>query len=160
MHRNVKKILNKYKTKPRISTQGYYFILDRTHHRSNKSGYTKVADLVLEQKIGRKLRKNEIAHHINSIRTDDRPNNLEVMTKKQHDSHTTRERWNRWRESNRWSYKYPHCVFCNENFRKHARQGLCTKCSHYYERGTITLDELMKLQNKCQNLKNIKTTFH
>ena len=39
---------------------------------------------VLEQKIGRLLKENEIAHHLNEIPTDNRPENLKVKTKSKH----------------------------------------------------------------------------
>jgi hypothetical protein len=35
--------------------------------------------IVMEKKLGRKLRLNERVHHINGKRTDNRPSNLELM---------------------------------------------------------------------------------
>lgn len=49
-----------------------------------KSGYVKRADLVLEEKLGRPLLPDEIAHHMNRVKEDDSPENLELHT---HDSH-------------------------------------------------------------------------
>ncbi len=39
---------------------------------------------VLEKKLGRKLTKNEEAHHINKCRKDARPSNLTALTKAKH----------------------------------------------------------------------------
>ena len=66
------------------STRGYWYILMPEHHRVHKNGYTKVADLVLEAKLGRLLLPNEIAHHKNEITDDDRPENLEPMDEDKH----------------------------------------------------------------------------
>ena len=49
------------------------------------------ARVVLEQKIGRKLTKDEIAHHINEDTTDDRPENLQVMKNSVHVSYHARK---------------------------------------------------------------------
>lgn len=40
--------------------------------------------LVAAKKIGRPLRDDEVVHHINEDHTDNRPENLEVMTRAQH----------------------------------------------------------------------------
>lgn len=40
--------------------------------------------LIAAQKIGRPLRDDEIVHHVNGDHTDNRPDNLEVMTRAEH----------------------------------------------------------------------------
>ena len=47
---------------------------------------------VLEQKIGRLLRYGEVAHHINGDPFDNRPENLELKTRKSHGKHHAKEK--------------------------------------------------------------------
>ena len=42
---------------------------------------------VMERKLGLRLRKDVIVHHINGIKTDNRFENLQLMTKKEHFKH-------------------------------------------------------------------------
>lgn len=49
--------------------------------------YRKEHDLVMEKKIGRKLTKDEVVHHINGNKLDNRIENLELMTKSTHISY-------------------------------------------------------------------------
>ena len=43
--------------------------------------------LIMEQHLGRKLTNNEVTHHINGIRNDNRLKNLQLMTRKEHAHH-------------------------------------------------------------------------
>jgi len=40
---------------------------------------------ILENKIGRKLTSEEVTHHINGDKLDNRPDNLTIMPKREHD---------------------------------------------------------------------------
>lgn len=76
-----------------INRHGYVYFLNPSHPSCHKNGYIKRAVIVAEEKIGRHLFPNEVTHHINGIKDDDRPENIEVLTASQHNTITMKERW-------------------------------------------------------------------
>lgn len=76
------------------SKTGYFYIWKPNHPSAEKKGYINRSILVIEEKIGRFLTDNERVHHINEIKDDDRPENLEVLTEKEHKSLHAHKRWN------------------------------------------------------------------
>lgn len=68
-------------------SKGYIYIWEPNHPRANSNkGYVGRSCLIAEEMLGRYLFPNEIAHHKNEIKDDDRPENIEV--KKSRSIHT------------------------------------------------------------------------
>ena len=65
-------------------TDGYIAIYFPDHPKSNKEGYIMEHDLIMECYIGRWLKEDEVVHHINKKRNDNRIENLKLLTKKEH----------------------------------------------------------------------------
>lgn len=67
-----------------LSTRGYWYVWNPEHHRADKNGYAKRADLVMEEVLGRPLERGEIVHHGPGGKEDDSPENLSVMQTGEH----------------------------------------------------------------------------
>ncbi len=75
----IKGIGHKKKTK-----NGYIKIFFPSHPKSTKDGFILEHDLIMECNIGRWLKDDEVVHHKNRIKNDNRIENLELMTRSEH----------------------------------------------------------------------------
>jgi len=69
-----------------LDKDGYVLIKRDDCKSVCKSGYVREHRYIIEKKIGRKLRPYEIVHHKNGIKNDNHVENLQLLTKRQHDS--------------------------------------------------------------------------
>lgn len=73
---------------------------------------------VMEQVLGRPLRRDEQVHHINHDRLDNRPENLEVVSSAEHGQRHT------------WRPIVSQCVMCGDEFTPHkTKRGRKQTCS-------------------------------
>ncbi len=73
-----------WKVKKIISKGDYNYCLVPDHPNSTKNGYMLEHRIVIENHLSRLLNSNEVVHHKNGDRKDNRLNNLEVLTNKEH----------------------------------------------------------------------------
>ena len=67
------------------TNKGYILVLNKEHPRSsNNEGYVFEHILNMERHIGRYLKDDEVVHHINGIKDDNRIENLKLMTHGEH----------------------------------------------------------------------------
>lgn len=63
-----------------VASNGYVLIrVGHDHHLADVRGYAYEHRIVAEQMLGRRLKQGELVHHKNEVRTDNRPENIEVV---------------------------------------------------------------------------------
>lgn len=72
--------------KPYTDNRGYEHRYRPDSYSADSKGYVPTHRAVAEEKIGGAIRKNRVVHHIDYDKTNNKPNNLRVMPKKQHDA--------------------------------------------------------------------------
>ena len=85
------------------TSSGYIFIYAPMSEMVNRQGYVLEHRLVMSQKIKRSLKKEEIVHHINGIRDDNRIENLVITTTSKHIARHNSERV--WSDSSREKHR-------------------------------------------------------
>lgn len=73
--------------------KGYILVYVPKHPHAHADGYMMFHTVLVEREIGRYLNDDEVVHHINHIRDDNRIENLQLMNKHEHFSMHMKERY-------------------------------------------------------------------
>ena len=118
----------------------YKLVYKRDHPNARSNGQIKRSRLVMSEHLGRPLLETELVHHLNGDKSDDRIENLVIISRSKHAAvHHSGEKNNNWNQNA--SYKLPKvCPNCGTEFLhdpgNQARDRCCSnKCRAEFYKG-------------------------
>ena len=69
---------------PKYLSKGYVFIYEPLHPKANNAGYVREHVLIMEKYLGRYLNEDEVVHHRDFNRSNNKLSNLQLMTRSTH----------------------------------------------------------------------------
>lgn len=130
--------------KLRKHKNGYKLVCIPEHPRAGKDGCVMEHRLVMEKYLGRFLETNEVVHHINGIKNDNRIENLELML---HGEHTVHHHVGLKRSKE-----------TRQKISQKAKLRLSDKKNHHFYK-QISKEEFVDVINKSKSVKEVTNHF-
>lgn len=103
-----------------ISKGDYWYAKVPDHPNSTSNGYVLHHRIVMENHLNRLLTQDEIVHHINEIKKDNRVENLQVMSRSEHGKLHAPER-KKLVHGTLTAFRYCKCILCKKAMSKYSR---------------------------------------
>lgn len=107
-----------------IDSYGYVKILSPNHPFKDSKGYVKEHRLVMENHLGRYLRQNELVHHRDENKQNNKIENLQLITRSAHQNHHNP------RKGYRMDYDGVVCLECGADTTYPCKNGQPHWCRH------------------------------
>lgn len=127
-------------------TLGYAYFMEKGHPLADKKGRVWYHRFVASKKIGRWLRPEEIAHHVNEDRSDNSEGNIEVLPNQA--EHARRHH----AEKGHFARPVKACAVCGEESRnkRYCSPECSAKGSRRVKRpGREVLVEMLRMESVC-----------
>ena len=114
----------------KLNQGGYIKILMHEHPITDNKGYIGEHRLVMEKHLGRYLTREEIVHHENNIKDDNRIENLRLFEKSIYHRiyHNYKDRWKQIEKINKFFKDCPSCKYVRIFLKKEQKKFKCFNC--------------------------------
>ena len=131
-------------------SMGYVYLYVPYHPNANSEGYYAEHRLVMETTLGRHLTSDELVHHKNEIKEDNRIENLELTNISKHMRYHNSEEKNPNYKTGHF-FKKRFCIQCGKEYRGFNYK-FCSQECHIFNQQKLTVKQCLACGKEMTNL--------